>query len=116
MLCELGIGIAPEIRCPRCRQIEDLALAWPLGETRRKRPTDSCSEDWPQAGRQRGRTDRGCEAVLGPHGLFLAKKMMADVRPELFDDVIEGGGFQPGGPVLPRLTQATLLWGVIKVG
>jgi hypothetical protein len=45
--------------------------------------------------------------------LFLSQKSMADVRPELLDDVIEGGGFQPCCPVLTSFTQATLLRGVI---
>ena len=51
-----------------------------------------------------------------PSWLFLSKKIMADVRPELLNDVIQGGGFQPCCPVLPRFTHATLLWGVIKIG
>lgn len=41
---------------------------------------------------------------------------MADIGPELPDDVIEGGSFDLGGPILGRPAEATLLWRVIKVG
>ena len=48
--------------------------------------------------------------------LFLSKNQMADIRPELLENVVEGGRFQPRSPVLRRFGQATLLRGVIRVG
>jgi hypothetical protein len=47
--------------------------------------------------------------------LLPSKNLMADIRPEFLDDVIEGGRFQPCSPVLRCFAQAALLWRVIKV-
>jgi hypothetical protein len=67
--------------------------------------------------RDRGRAYHLGEGFLTDLGerLLPSKNLMADVRPEFLDDVIEGGRFQPCSPVLRCFAQAALLWRVIKV-
>src|ERR1700730_1182527 len=48
--------------------------------------------------------------------LFLAKNFLADVRPELLENVIQDSGFHLRSKVQSRLIEAPLLRGIISVG
>jgi hypothetical protein len=43
-------------------------------------------------------------------GLLLKRKPLAEVRPKLFDDVVDGRGFHSSPPVLKSFAEAALLW------
>ncbi len=47
---------------------------------------------------------------------FSAKNLLADVRPEFLEDVIQESGFHLPSPVHGRLTEAALLRRIISVG
>jgi hypothetical protein len=48
--------------------------------------------------------------------LFPTKNLLANVRPEFLEDVIQHSGFHLGSEVLGRLAQAPLLRRIIRIG